>query len=121
MVLTARARPEARAIIPAVIHKDGTGRLQIVRPETDPFTYAYLKALGRRIGVEVSVNTSFNVGGPIVQTPAQALAALKRSKGLTGAMLLGDSGQAFLVWHNIDRPPKDSGRQLQKLLQEFVC
>ena len=42
-----------------------------VREHTDPLTYAYLKALGRRIGVEVSVNTSFNVAGPIAQTPQQ--------------------------------------------------
>ena len=38
-------------------------------PDDDPLTYAYLKALGRRIGVEMSVNTSFNVAGPIAQTP----------------------------------------------------
>jgi carbamoyltransferase len=50
MVLTAHSKPEARARIPAVIHADGTGRLQIVREGTDPMTYAYLKALGRRIG-----------------------------------------------------------------------
>jgi carbamoyltransferase len=48
MVLTARARPEARLRIPAVIHADGTGRFQIVREHTDPLTHAYLKALGRR-------------------------------------------------------------------------
>jgi carbamoyltransferase len=54
MVLTAHAKPEAHARIPSVVHADGTGRLQIVRENTDPLTYAYLKALGRRIGVEVA-------------------------------------------------------------------
>jgi len=68
--------------IPAVIHADGTGRVQIVRAEDDPLTYAYLKALGRHIGVEISVNTSFNVAGPIAQTPQQAVDTLRRSKGL---------------------------------------
>ena len=76
MVLTARARPDAYSTIPAVVHRDGTGRVQIVREEDDPFTYAYLQAMGRRLGVEVSVNTSLNVGSPIVQTPSQALGAL---------------------------------------------
>ena len=52
-----------------MIHADGTGRLQIVREATDPLTHAYLKALGRRNGEEVAVNTSFNVAGPIAQTP----------------------------------------------------
>ena len=69
MVLTAQSKPHAREKIPAVIHADGTGRIQIVRAEDDPLTYAYLKALGRHIGVELSVNTSFNVAGPIAQTP----------------------------------------------------
>src|SRR4029077_11261594 len=59
MVLTARSKPHARGKIPAVIHADGTGRIQIVNAEDDPLTRAYLKALCRHIGVEVSVNTSF--------------------------------------------------------------
>ena len=49
MVLTVRAKPDARVQVPAVIHVDGTARLQIVREQTDAVTYAYLKALGRRI------------------------------------------------------------------------
>src|SRR3979490_1772422 len=82
-----QSKPRARAKIPAVIHADGTGRIQIVRAEDDPLTFAYLKALGRRIGVEVSVNTSFNVAGPIVQTPVQAIETLRRSKGPDGVLL----------------------------------
>ncbi len=83
MVLTAPSKPGAREKIPAVIHADGTGRIQIVRAEDDPLTYAYLKALGRHIGVEISVNTSFNVAGPIAQTPATGdryAAALQRPR-----------------------------------------
>ena len=38
MVLTARSKPPARGKIPAVIHADGTGRIQIVRAEDDPLT-----------------------------------------------------------------------------------
>jgi carbamoyltransferase len=36
MVLTAAAKPEAREKIPAVVHQDGTARVQIVREEVDP-------------------------------------------------------------------------------------
>jgi carbamoyltransferase len=43
MVLTARSNPHARTKSPAVIHADGAGRIQIVRAEDDPPTYAYLK------------------------------------------------------------------------------
>ena len=107
MVLTARSKPIARETIPAVIHADGTGRLQIVRALDDPLTYAYLKALGRHIGVEISVNTSFNVAGPIAQTPQQAIDTLRRSKGLDVVLLIASDGTAFAAWHGGDR---DSGR-----------
>jgi carbamoyltransferase len=99
MVLTAHAKPEARAKIPSVVHADGTGRLQIVRENTDPLTYAYLKALGRRIGVEVAVNTSFNVAGPIAQTPQHALDTLKRSKGLDAVLMVAKEGAVFAALH----------------------
>jgi carbamoyltransferase len=107
MVLTAQSKPQARAKIPAVIHADGTGRIQIVRAEDDPLTYAYLKALGRRIGVEMSVNTSFNVAGPIAQTPSQAIDTLRRSKGLDVVLLVASDGAVYAAWHGGER---DSGR-----------
>ena len=99
MVLTAQSKPAARARIPAVIHVDGTGRIQIVHADDDPLTYAYLKALGRHIGVEISVNTSFNVAGPIAQTPAQAIDTLRRSKGLDVVVLVADNGAVYAAWH----------------------
>jgi carbamoyltransferase len=100
MVLTARAKPAAMGRIPAVIHADGTGRLQIVREDSDPLTYAYLKALGRRIGVEAAVNTSFNVAGPIAQTVSQAIETLRRSKGIDAIFLVADDGPVFVAWHD---------------------
>jgi carbamoyltransferase len=107
MVLTAHSKPHAREKIPAVIHADGTGRIQIVRAEDDPLTHAYLKALGRRIGVEMSVNTSFNVAGPIAQTPSQAIDTLRRSKGLDAVLLVASDGVVHAAWHGGER---DSGR-----------
>ena len=107
MVLTARSKPHARAKIPAVIHADGTGRIQIVNPEDDPLTYAYLKALGRHIGVELSVNTSFNVAGPIAQTPQQAIDTLRRSRGLDVVVLVARDGTVDAAWHGGAR---DTGR-----------
>jgi carbamoyltransferase len=98
MVLTARAKAEAYEAIPAVIHRDGTGRLQIVRSEMDEFCHAYLVAMGQRSGVEVSVNTSLNVGSPIVHTPGQALATLKRAPAMEGLLMIGHDWEAHLVW-----------------------
>ncbi|WP_291855316.1 carbamoyltransferase C-terminal domain-containing protein [Bradyrhizobium sp.] len=107
MVLTAHSKPGARDKIPAVIHADGTGRIQIVRADDDPLTHAYLKALGRRIGVEMSVNTSFNVAGPIAQTPQQAIDTLRRSKGLDVVIMVAADGAVTAAWHGGVR---DSGR-----------
>jgi carbamoyltransferase len=98
MVLTARAKPHARIQVPAVIHADGTARVQIVREHTDAVTYAYLKALGRRIGVEIAVNTSFNVAGPIAQSPSQALTTLRRAIGMDGVFMFSQEGSVFLAW-----------------------
>ncbi len=98
MVLTVQAKPRARETIPAVIHVDGTARIQIVREETDAVAYLYLKALGRRIGVEVAVNTSFNVGGPIAQSLVQALETLRRAKAMDGVFLFSREGPVIAAW-----------------------
>ncbi len=119
MVLTTRARPQAHAAIPAVIHFDGTCRVQIVREAVDPFVHAYLRAMGRRVGAEVSVNTSLNVGAPIAQTPAQALETLKKSKGMTGLILVADNGNASIAWHEVEAPPKDAGRTVRSLIEQW--
>jgi carbamoyltransferase len=120
MILTARATPEARRLIPAVVHEDGTSRLQIVRPETDPVSHAILQALGERIGVEAVVNTSLNVGAPICQSPEQALATLKRARGMTALLMIAEAGDAFLAWHEIVAHPKDGGRWLRESLEVWA-
>jgi carbamoyltransferase len=101
-----------------VVHRDGTSRIQIVRADTDPFTHAYLKAMGRRAGVEVSVNTSLNVGTPIVQSPAQAVEALRRSKGMDAILFLSADGQASLCWSREQTPARDPAR-LKRWLAEW--
>jgi len=116
MVLTAHAKPAAHTRIPSVVHADGTGRLQIVRENTDPLTHAYLKALGRRIGVEVAVNTSFNVAGPIAQTAQQAIDTLRRSKALDAVLMFSNEGPVFAARHG-DGAQTGNGRFRQWLLE----
>lgn len=120
MVLTAPARRAAYERIPAVVHKDGTARLQIVRPESDPFTHAYLRAMGRYTGAEASVNTSLNVGSPIVQSPTQAFGALERAKSMSGLLMIADTGDAWVAWHNVGTPPKDAGAQLKRWIDDWA-
>ena len=117
MVLTARARPEALERLPAVVHRDGTSRVQIVRSEVDPLTHAFLVALGRRNGAEVCVNTSLNVGAPIAQTPVQALETLRRARGMDGLFLIGADGRAFVAWHKLVGGAKDGGGRLLEIVR----
>lgn len=89
MLLAFPVRPEVRERLPAVTHVDGTARVQTVAREDEPRLHALLTAFGRRTGVPVLLNTSFNVRGePIVCTPAEALDALLRT-GLD-AVVVGD-------------------------------
>jgi carbamoyltransferase len=121
MVLTAKARPAAKAQVPAVVHEDGTSRLQIVRAEIDPFMHAILKALGRRVGVEMVINTSLNVGSPIAQTPRQAVAALRRSRGLDGIVFVTASGEAWVAYDRTQEGVKDGGQRLLSGLRTFAA
>lgn len=89
MLLAFRVRPGCAERLPAVTHVDGTARVQTVTPEENPRFHALLEAFGRRTGVPVLLNTSFNVRGePIVLSPAEALDALARS-GLDAVALGG--------------------------------
>jgi len=66
-------RPEWRDRLAAVTHVDGTARVQVVDADMAPRLHALLGAYGRRSGIPVLLNTSFNVQEPIVCTPAQAV------------------------------------------------
>jgi carbamoyltransferase len=73
MLFVHRVRPEWAERIPAVVHVDGTARVQTV-DEDEPLMAATLRAFERRTGVPVLVNTSFNTAGrPMVDTPQHAL------------------------------------------------
>ena len=74
MLIAKRVRPEWRDRIPAIVHVDGTARVQTVRAETNPMLYRLLKEFEALTGVPVLINTSFNVKGePIVETPRDAV------------------------------------------------
>jgi carbamoyltransferase len=74
MILTAQVRPEKRAIIPAVTHVDGSARPQTVEKEINPLYWRLIDEFGKRTGVPVIMNTSFNLRGEaIVHTPTDAV------------------------------------------------
>ena len=74
MIFTSVVRPEKRSIIPSVTHVDGTARPQTVESDVSPLYYRMIEEFGRRTGVPVVMNTSFNLRGePIVCTPTDAI------------------------------------------------
>ena len=74
MLLVKRVRPEWQDRIPAVVHVDGTARVQTVRHEHNARLYELLMEFALLTGVPVLLNTSFNVKGePIVETPQDAI------------------------------------------------
>lgn len=78
------------AKVPAVVHEDGTGRLQTVTADANPWMHALCQAMGQATGVPVVLNTSFNImGKPIVHSVEDAMAMFMTS-GLD-ALLLEDT------------------------------
>src|SRR6202040_1100459 len=72
-------RPDKRAVVPAITHVGGWGRLQTVSRRSNPRYWNLIKAFARLSGVPMLLNTSFNENEPIVLTPAQALDCFLRT------------------------------------------
>lgn len=67
--------------IPAIIHVDGTCRIQTVKEHQNPVYYEMIKEFYDRTGVPILFNTSFNLGGePLVETIDDAIRTLADSE-----------------------------------------
>ncbi|GAA1339390.1 carbamoyltransferase family protein [Saccharothrix algeriensis] len=74
MLFVHDVRPEWKDRIPAVVHVDGTARVQTVDPAQEPLMARVLTGFAERTGVPVVVNTSLNTAGrPMVDDPRDAL------------------------------------------------
>jgi len=73
MTCAYRTRPEHRDKLHGVINVDGSCRPQILSGKDDPYT-GLLKAVKRKTGLGVLLNTSLNLHGePLVCSPRDAL------------------------------------------------
>jgi len=89
MLYVVGVRADKQAVIPAVTHVDGTGRLQTVSRAYGSRYYKLIETFGKATGVPVLLNTSFNLRGePIVNTPAEAFNTFHQS-GMD-VLVLGD-------------------------------
>ncbi len=68
-----KVRPEKKNAIPAVVHIDGTCRIQTVHQESNPRYHRLLREMDALTGVPVVLNTSFNDREPLVCSPADAV------------------------------------------------
>ena len=60
--------------VPATVHVDNTGRLQVIERDDNPLYYDLIREFWKKTGTPVILNTSFNVRGePIVCTPRDAI------------------------------------------------
>ena len=67
--------------IPAIIHIDGTCRIQTVKEHQNPIYYEMIDQFYKETGVPILFNTSFNLAGePLVETIDDALRTLHESQ-----------------------------------------
>jgi carbamoyltransferase len=93
MLLAFRVQPAVAKRIVGVTHVDGSARVQTVERGHEPLFHRLISEFAKRAGVAMVLNTSFNANGaPMVETPQDALEALKEMN--LDALAIGD----HLVW-----------------------
>jgi carbamoyltransferase len=80
MMQVFQIREPKRALIPAVTHVDGSGRLQTVERSANALYAELIEAFRQRTGVPMVLNTSFNENEPVVCRPEEALECFLRTK-----------------------------------------
>lgn len=92
MLLAIPVKSPQKYKIPAVLHKDGTSRIQTVTKEDNDKFYELIKKFYELTGIPMVLNTSFNSQEPIVETPENALSTFLKTE--MDYLAIGD----FLVW-----------------------
>ena len=59
--------------VPAVVHLDGTARLQTITENDNKWYYNFISKFKEKTDVPILLNTSFNDREPIVETPEHAI------------------------------------------------
>ncbi|MEO7261933.1 MAG: carbamoyltransferase C-terminal domain-containing protein [Jatrophihabitantaceae bacterium] len=76
MMFIVDCRERTRQLAPSAVHFDGTARVQTVSQDSSLGRIATL--YGEHTGIPLIVNTSLNVGTPIVETPEEAMQVFDR-------------------------------------------
>ena len=88
MILAYVVRSERASKIPAILHHDGTCRVQVVDEKQNPLFHSLISRFRELSGVPLVLNTSFNDREPLVGSPDDALKTFARTQ--IDALFLGD-------------------------------
>ena len=72
-------KEEVQEKVPAVVHKNGSARLQTVTENDNIWYHRFLKLWEKKSGVPIILNTSFNDREPICETPEHAIQCFLRT------------------------------------------
>ena len=89
MTTSSSIRPEWRSTFSSAMHVDFTCRPQIVEKIANPFLHKVLSSFYEKTGIPGLLNTSFNIQGPIVETPQEAVNAFLRADTNPKVLYLG--------------------------------
>ena len=79
MTVNAQSAEVTQRLAPAVVHADGSARVQSVDRNDNPFFHELLVRFAAATGLPpILINSSFNIDEPIVETPADALCTFAR-------------------------------------------
>ena len=74
MIIAFEANEKLKEDAPAIVHIDGTSRVQLVNKKVNPLYYDLIESFRKKTKVPVLLNTSFNLKGePIVCSASDAI------------------------------------------------
>ena len=79
MSFASKFKPDMKGKVPAVVHFDGTARLQTVSEKDNKWYFSLLSCWHKFTNVPILLNTSFNDREPIVETPENAINCFLRT------------------------------------------
>lgn len=97
MTTVVRALEHRAASIPAVLHVDGTARLQTLTSLDNGWYYRFVHRWYEMTGVPMLLNTSFNDREPICESPEHAIACFKNTN--IDALYFADYGRLVTRRH----------------------
>ena len=65
--------------VPAVVHHNGSARLQTVAENDNKWYYNFIKKWFKKSGVPIVLNTSFNDREPICESPEHAIKCFSKT------------------------------------------